>query len=51
LPLAEIDALAAHWQNYVGLRDRLFVPRDAAYATHEDTPQFDATTTDPVVSY
>lgn len=32
VPLAEIDAMAAHWSNYTGLRDRLFVARDAAYA-------------------
>lgn len=32
VPLAEIDAMAAHWSNYAGLRDRLFVARDAAYA-------------------
>lgn len=32
VPLAEIDTLAAHWVNYPGLRQRLFVARDAAYA-------------------
>lgn len=32
VPVSEIDALGRFWQNYVGLRDSLFVPR--ASATH-----------------
>ena len=34
VPAAEIEALARFWQNYPGLRDRLFAPRakDKAYA-------------------
>jgi type I restriction enzyme M protein len=31
VPLAEIDSLENYWQNYQGLREDLFVPRDADY--------------------
>lgn len=31
VPLAEIDSLDSYWQNYQGLREDLFVPRDADY--------------------
>jgi type I restriction enzyme M protein len=32
VPLAEIDALSRFWNNYPGLRESVFTPRDAAYS-------------------
>ncbi|SFD91037.1 type I restriction enzyme M protein [Thiohalospira halophila DSM 15071] len=31
VPVAEIDSLERYWTNYSGLKDALFVPRDAEY--------------------
>ena len=31
VPLADIDDLERYWANYIGLKDALFVPRDANY--------------------
>lgn len=32
VPLAEIDGLSRFWNNYPGLRESVFTPRDAAYS-------------------
>jgi len=31
VPVAEVDALAHYWENYPGLREACFLPRDEAY--------------------
>jgi len=31
VPLVEVDSLGHYWDNYAGLRDALFVPRDGQY--------------------
>jgi type I restriction enzyme M protein len=35
VPLTEIDALSHFWKNYVGLRERVFVPRAAEAGTRD----------------
>ena len=37
VPLAEIDSLDNYWHNYQGLRDDLFMPRDASYVDFAPT--------------
>lgn len=37
VPIAEIEALGHFWKNYVGLRERVFVPRDSSTSSEPST--------------
>ncbi|GAB1258267.1 N-6 DNA methylase [Aurantivibrio plasticivorans] len=46
VPLAEIEALNAHWSNYPGLKEALFTPRQATAEHSQHYADFSATITD-----